>query len=255
MQDYPRDRFPALLARLEPRPWHTAARFLLRSGRARVMVDDPARPHAAAVMMPAPSQGGAYLISLGDAEPLRDFLAEEPGISRLWVSDAEAERLINATLFGDQRTDITIHAAPDGWQLPPLERTHVRTRPLGPPDTEAVTRLLHGEGEWLTDAFGSVAALLAEGMADGVEEEGRLVAVAATWAIAAPFAEVGAHTDRRARGKGYATACAHSLMTAVAARGLLPQWTAFTENVTSLGLAQLLGLVPVDAGVEYRRDE
>ncbi len=255
MQDYPRDRFPALLARLEPRPWHTAVRFLLRSGRARVMVDDPTRPRAAAVMMPAPALGGAYLISLGDAEPLRDFLAEEPGISRLWVSDAETERLINDTLFGDQRTDISILAAPDHWQLPPLERTDVRTRSLGPPDVEAVTRLLRGEGEWLIDAFGSVAALLAEGMADGVEEEGRLVAIAATWAIASPYAEVGAHTDRSARGKGYATACAHSLMAAVAAKGLLPQWTAFTANVAAVGLAQLLGLVPVDTGIEYRRDE
>ena len=53
MQDYPRDRFPALLSRLEPRPWDTAARFLLRSGGARVAVDDVNRPHAAAVMMPA----------------------------------------------------------------------------------------------------------------------------------------------------------------------------------------------------------
>lgn len=255
MQDYPRDRFPALLARLEPRPWYTAARFLLRSGGARVMVDDMTRPRAAAVMMPGSSQGGAYLISLGDAEPLRDFLAEEPGISRLWVSDTETERLINETLFGDQRTDLTILAATDDWQLPPLERTHVRTRPLGPPDAPAVMRLLHGDGEWLTDAFGSVAALLAEGLADGVEENGTLVSIAATWAIAPPYAEVGAHTDRRARGKGYATACAHALMTVVAAKGLLPQWTAFTDNVTAVGLAQLLGLVPVDTGVEYRRDE
>ncbi len=255
MQDYPPDRFSALLARLEPRPWHTAARFLLRSGGARVMVDDLTRPHAAAVMMPASSQGGAYLISLGDAEPLVDFLAEEPGISRLWVSDTETERLIHETLFGDQRTDITILAATDDWRLPPLERQGVHTRPLGPPDAPMVARLLHGEGEWLTDAFGSVAALLAEGMADGVEEGGRLVAVAATWAIAAPYAEIGAHTDPSARGKGYATACAHALMTAVAAKGLLPQWTTFTDNATSLGLAQLLGLVPVDTGVEYRRDE
>ncbi len=255
MQDYPPDRFPALLARLEPRPWHTAARFLLRSGGARVMVDDLTRPRAAAVMMPASSQGGAYLISLGDAEPLMDFLAEEPGISRLWVSDTETERLIHETLFGDQRTDITILAATDNWRLPPLEQQSVRTRPLGPPDAPMVARLLHGEGDWLTDAFGSVAALLAEGMADGVEEDGRLVAVAATWAIAAPYAEIGARTDPSARGKGYATACAHALMTAVAAKGLLPQWTTFTDNATSLGLAQLLGLVPVDTGVEYRRDE
>jgi len=255
MQDYPRDRFPALLARLEPRPWHTAARFLLRSGGARVMVDDVARPHAAAVMMPASSLGGAYLIPLGAAEPLLDFLAEEPGISRLWTADAETERLMSETLFGDQRTAITILAATDDWRLPPLERTDIRTRSLGPPDAEAVTRLLRGEGEWLTDAFGSVAALLAEGMADGVEADNRLVAIAATWAIARPYAEVGAHTDRSARGKGYATACAHALMTAVAAKGLLPQWTAFTDNGASLGLAQLLGLVPVDTGVEYRRDE
>jgi GNAT superfamily N-acetyltransferase len=255
MQDYPRDRFPALLARLEPRPWHTAARFLLRSGGARVAVDDVGRPHAAAVMMPAASQAGAYLISLGNPEALLDFLAEEPGIGRLWVSDTETERLISETLFGDQRTDVTIHAATETWQLPPLERKRATTRSLGPPDAEAVARLLHGEGEWLIDAFSSVNALLAEGMADGVEEDGRLVAIAATWAIAAPYAEVGAHTDPPARGKGYATACAHSLMTAVAAQGLLPQWTAFTDNASSLGLAKLLGLVPVDTGVEYRRDE
>jgi RimJ/RimL family protein N-acetyltransferase len=254
MQDYPRDRFPALLARLEPRPWNTAARFLLQSGGARVAVDEVNRPRAAAVMMPASSVSGAYLISLGNPEALLDFLAEEPGIDRLWVSDSETERLIHDTVFGEQRTDITIHAAPEGWRLPTLEKG-IQTRALGPPDREAVARLLHGEGEWLTDAFGSVTALLAEGMADGVEEDDRLVAIAATWAIASPYAEIGAHTDPRARGKGYATACAHSLMTTVAAKRFLPQWTAFTDNVTSLGLAQLLGLVPVDSGVEYRRDE
>jgi RimJ/RimL family protein N-acetyltransferase len=255
MQDYPRERFPALLARLETRPWNTAARFLLHSGGGRVAVDDMHRPRAAAVMMPVSAVPGAYLISLGNPEALLDFLAEEPDVSRLWVSDAETERLIKGTLFGDQRTDVTIHAATEEWRLQPLERKRAQTRPLGPPDTEAVTRLLYGEGEWLTEAFGSVTALLSEGLADGVEEDGRLVAIAATWAIAAPYAEVGAHTAPPARGKGYATACAHSLMTTVAAQGLLPQWTAFTDNVTSLGLAQLLGLVPVDTGVEYRRDE
>ena len=150
---------------------------------------------------------------------------------------------------------MTIHAATEEWHLPGLERKRATTRPLGPPDAEAVARLLRGAGEWMTDAFGTVNALLAEGMADGVEEDGRLVAIAATWAIAAPYAEVGAHTDPSARGKGYATACAHSLMTTVAAQGLLPQWTAFTDNISSLGLAKLLGLVPVDTGVEYRRDE
>ncbi len=255
MQDYPRDQFPTLLARLEPRPWNTAARFLLRSGGARVMVDDLVRPRAAAVEMPASSLNGAYLISLGNPEALLEFLVEEPSINRFWVSDAETERLINETLFGEQRTDVTILAAPEGWQLPVLERKGIVTRPLGPPDVVAVARLLHGEGEWLTDAFGSATALLAEGMADGVEEDGRLVAIAATWAIAPPYAEVGAHTDPKARGKGYATACAHATMTAVAGKGLLPQWTAFTDNVAALGLARLLGLVPADRGVEYRRDE
>ena len=114
MQDYPRDRFPALLARLEPRPWHTAARFLLRSGGARVMVDDATRPRAAAVMMPAPSQAGAYLISLGDAEPLRDFLAEEPGINRLWVSDAETEQFVAGAFEpdGDLKMWLVGQAAP-----------------------------------------------------------------------------------------------------------------------------------------------
>ena len=255
MLDYPRDRFPTLLARLEARPWHTAARFLLRTGGARVMVDDIGRPQAAAVMMPASSLGGAYLIPLGNPEALLDFLAEEPAMSRLWVSDPETERLIKVTLFGDQRTDITIHVAPAGWHLPPLERAGIMTRPLGPPDAPAVSDLLRGEAAWLIDAFGSVTALLAEGMADGVEEDGHLVCIAATWAIAAPYAEVGAHTDPKARGKGYATACAHSLMHTVAAQGLFPQWTAFTDDMSSIGLARRLGLAPADTGVEYRRDE
>jgi GNAT superfamily N-acetyltransferase len=205
--------------------------------------------------MPTAALGGAYLISLGNPDALVDFLAEEPAIARLLVSDMETERLINASLFGDQRTDVTIHAATETWKLPPLERTDVRTRPLGPPDVPTVTALLRGEGEWLLDCFGSVTALLAEGIADGVEEDGKLVAIAATWAIAPPYAEVGAHTDPAARGKGYATAAAHATMTAVAAQGLLPQWTAYTDNVSSLGLARRLGLVPVDRGVEYRRDE
>ncbi len=230
MQDYPRDRFPALVARLEPRPWNTAARFLLRSGSATVMVDEVSRPQAAAVVMPTSSLGGAYLISLGNPEALLDFPSEEPSIGRFFVSDAETERLMDNSLFGEQRKDVTIHAATDAWNLPPLERKDVTTRPLGPPDVDAVAALLRGEGEWLLDCFGSVTALLAEGLADGVEEGGKLVAIAATWAIAPPYAEVGAHTDPAARGKGYATAAAHATMTAVAAKGLLPQWTAYTDD-------------------------
>jgi RimJ/RimL family protein N-acetyltransferase len=255
MQDYPRDRFPALLARLEPRPWNTAARFLLRSGGAAVMVDDVDRPRAAAVIMPASSLGGAYLISLGNPDALLDFLAEEPTIGRLFVSDAETERLMNDSLFGEQRKTVAIHAATEIWKQPPLERKDVVTRPLGPPDVAAVTALLRGEGAWLLDCFGSATALLAEGMADGVAVNGKLVAIAATWAIAPPYAEVGAHTDPAARGKGYATATAHATIAAVTAKGLSAQWTAYTDDTASLGLARRLGLVPVDRGVEYRRDE
>jgi hypothetical protein len=255
MQDYPRDRFPALVARLEPRPWNTAARFLLRSGGATAMVDDLVRPQAAAVIMPTSSLGGAYLISLGNPEALLDFLSEEPSIGRFFVSNAETERLMDDSLFGEQRKEVSIHAATETWDQPPLERKDVTTRPLGPPDIAAVTALLRGDGEWLLDCFGSVTALLAEGMADGVEEDGKLVAIAATWAVAPPYAEVGAHTDPAARGKGYATAAAHATIMAVAAKGLLAQWTAYADDTASLGLARRLGLVLVDRGVEYRRDQ
>lgn len=255
MQDYPRNRFPALLARLEPRPWNTAARFLLRSGGATVMVDELDRPRAAAIIMPASSLGGAYLVSLGNPDALLDFLAEEPAISRFFVSDAQTERLMDDSLFGEQRKAVVIHAATEVWKQPLLERTDVMTRPLGLPDAVAVTALLRGEGAWLLDCFGSVTALLAEGMADGVEENGKLVAIAATWAIAPPYAEVGAHTDPAARGKGYATATAHATIAAVTAKGLSAQWTAYADDTASLGLARRLGLVPIDRGVEYRRDE
>jgi hypothetical protein len=150
---------------------------------------------------------------------------------------------------------VTIHAATETWALPSLARKDIPTRPLGPPDVAAVTALLRGEGEWLLDCFGSVTALLSEGMADGVEENGRLVAIAATWVIAPPYAEVGAHTDPAARGKGYATAVAHATMKAVVAKQLVPQWTAYADDVSSLGIARRLGMAPVDRGVEYRKDE
>lgn len=248
MQEYPRDRFPALLARIEPRPWHTTARFLLRSGRAQVQVDKVERPQAAAVILPT----GAYLLPLGNPDALLDFLAEEPGIARIWVSDREAEQLIEDTLLGEDRSTVTVLAAGEGWTLPSLPATANPPRALSIADAPAVAALLRGAGEWLTDAFGSVAALLEEGMAVGVEARGRLVSIAATWSIAEPYAEVGAHTDPSARGHGHATACAHALMTTIAHRGLLPQWTSFTADNS---LARRLGLVPSDTGVEYRREE
>lgn len=248
MQDCPPDRVPALLARIEPRPWYTAVRFLLATGRGHTMVDDPTRPRAAAVT----TGTGTYLVPLGSVEPLVDFLVEEPGIARIWVSNREAERVLEETMIGEDRTPVTVLAAPQGWQPVTPDASGPIARLLGPADAVAVKALLRGGGEWLTDAFGDASTLLLEGMAAGIEEDGRLISVAATWAVAPPYVEVGAHTMPQARGRGAATACVYTLFAAIAARGWLPQWTAFTLDGP---MARRVGLVPVDTGVEYRRDE
>jgi len=248
MQDCPPDRIPALLAHIESRPWYTAVRFLLRTGRARVMVDDPARPRAVTVTTSA----GAYFVPLGSVEPLVDFLAEEPGIARIWVSNPEAEGILEKTVIGEDRTPITVFAAPTDWRPVAPDVTGPVARLLGPADTAAVSALIRGGGEWLTDGFGSAAVLLAEGMAAGVEADGQLISVAATLAVAPPYVEVGAHTMSEARGRGAATASVHVLFAAIAARDWLPQWTTFASDEP---MARRVGLVPADVGVEYRRDE
>ncbi len=248
MQPYPPDRFATLLARIEPRPWHTAARFLLHSERAAVQVDDIARPQAVAILW----ESGAYFVPLGNPTALLDFLAEEPAVTRIWVSDRAAAHLVAGTMLGEDAAPVTILAAGDGWSLTPLDTAHLSPRTLTPDDAHALTALLAGGGEWLTGMFGSAAALLAEGSAVGVEHEGRLVSVAATWTIAPPYAEVGAHTDPAARRRGYATVCVHRLMELLTEGGIRPQWTSFRDDNA---LAHRFGLTPADSGVEYRREE
>lgn len=248
MQDCPPDRISALLARIEPRPWYTTVRFLLGTRRGRVCVDNPGRPQAAAVT----TTMGTYLIPLGSIDPLVDFILEEPGIERIWVSDRQAERALEETMIGEDRTPITVFATQPGWKPQAPDANGPVARLLGPADAPAVSQLLRGEGEWLTETFGSAATLLAEGMAAGVEKDGRIVSVAATWAIAPPYVEVGAHTAPEARGQGAFTASVLTLFEAIAAKGWSPQWTAFQPNDP---MAYHVGLVPVDKGVEYRRDD
>lgn len=77
---------------------------------------------------------------------------------------------------------------------------------------------------FLYEIYGTPAALLAEGLAFGVLQEGRLVSIATSLALTPKHCNVGVYTRPRYRNRGYATDCTEALLDHVLSRGIQPLW-------------------------------
>lgn len=96
------------------------------------------------------------------------------------------------------------------------------------------------------NGFGSLEALLTNGVAAGAVVDGHLVAIAATTARTAHHADIGVNTLEAFRGQGYATAAASLVVDSVQRAGAVPVWSTGEANVPSQRVAEKLGFTPAD---------
>ena len=141
---------------------------------------------------------------------------------------------------------------------------HALTQPAVVSPHSAVRRLILDDlplfesapAELCVNGFGGVARLLEEGFAAGAVVDGRLVAVAHTYAISPRHADIGVFTLDDFRGRGLCTAAAGIVAECVQASGRTPVWSTGEDNRASLRVARKVGfrevarrmyVIPVDA--------
>ena len=94
-------------------------------------------------------------------------------------------------------------------------------------------------------SFGSLRALLTEGVVAGAVVSGKVVATALTSAITEAYADIGVGTDEAWRGHGFATAAASIVAERVWEGGRIPVWSCGEDNMASLRVAEKLGFEEV----------
>ncbi len=107
------------------------------------------------------------------------------------------------------------------------------------PLLEAIPPELH------VDGFGSLEALLSEGIVAGALIDGQIVAIARTSARSERHGDIGVATLEAWRNHGFATAAAALVARDVQAAGQIPVWSAGAHNTPSLRVAEKLGFMEV----------
>jgi RimJ/RimL family protein N-acetyltransferase len=92
--------------------------------------------------------------------------------------------------------------------------------------------------------FGTLRALLTDGVAAGAAIDRDLIAIAATSARTGRHADVGVATLEEFRGRGFATAAASLVVDAVRRAGLTAVWSTGEGNAASRRVAEKLGFSP-----------
>jgi len=91
-----------------------------------------------------------------------------------------------------------------------------------------------------TGGFGSLAALLTEGIVAGVLVDGQIVAIARTSARSERHGDIAVATLEGWRNHGLATAAASLVAQELQAAGQIPVWSAGAHNAASLRVAEKL---------------
>lgn len=107
------------------------------------------------------------------------------------------------------------------------------------PLLEAIPPALH------VDGFGSLEALLSEGIVAGALIDGQIVAIARTSARSERHGDIGVATLEAWRNHGFATAAAALVARDVQAARQIPVWSAGAHNAASLRVAEKLGFTEV----------
>jgi GNAT superfamily N-acetyltransferase len=123
-------------------------------------------------------------------------------------------------------------------------------RLLGPGDAPELAAL-HPGAAWICETWGGPDGLAAAGVARGLFDGERLVAVATPFFVGRRFTDIGVVTDADHRGRGLSTACAAAVVADVRAQGRIPTWTTSPDNAASRAVAAKLGFVHVRDDVLY----
>jgi GNAT superfamily N-acetyltransferase len=99
--------------------------------------------------------------------------------------------------------------------------------------------------ELYSSFWGSVRALLTEGIAAGVVIDGKIVATARLSSISDWYADIAVDTLPDFRGQGLATATASAVVRAAQEMGKVPIWSTTERNMASRRIAEKLGFVEV----------
>lgn len=135
--------------------------------------------------------------------------------------------------YGDIFYTLTVPAAP-------LHDAAVRLLTVADlPVLDAAPREIQGGG------FGSIRALLEEGVVAGAIVDGALVAIAHTSALTPHHADIGVATLEGWRGRGFATAAASLVAQQVQATERVSVWSTGEDNFASQHVAQKLGFAEV----------
>lgn len=98
------------------------------------------------------------------------------------------------------------------------------------------------------NSYATLEELLTTGTVAGAVEDGRLVAVAVESARNPRYADVGVHTLAEFRRRGYSTAAAALVASALQAQGLTPIWSTGSSNRASQRVAEKVGFHRIEAG-------
>lgn len=214
---------------------------LLRRGLARAVVaGDPARPLAAIVQ--AHDLPGEPVGFGDDGGALWALLRRLEGWMCVNVAHACAaplSELMAETLGANVRRFDDVYHTLTRPVIPFRDATVRRLTPADLALVEAAPSEVRGGG------YGNINTMLAEGIAAGAIIDGRLVAIACTFARTERHADLGVTTLAPWRGRGFATAAASLVAAALQREEITPVWSVGQHNAASLRVATKLGFAEI----------
>ena len=147
----------------------------------------------------------------------------------------EADRGTSIRYYGDVCHALLEPVCP-AWVTQPLPNEVVRLLTLAD-----VERLTEAPAEIQGNGYKTHRAMLTDGIAAGAIVDGKIVAIAHTYAETDLHADIGVSTLEAWREKGFATTAASLVAQEVQAKGKVPAWSCGEDNFASLRVAEKLG--------------
>ncbi|MXY44212.1 MAG: GNAT family N-acetyltransferase [Dehalococcoidia bacterium] len=216
------------------------ANRLMRGACSAYVVGQPARFKAAVIMShdnPGEPDGFGE-----DPEALWSILAPLEGWRVVDVSPSVAPKL-GAVIRASTGSKVAYYG--DVYHTltrPAVGHFHPHVRFLGVDDRA----LFDGVPDDLKPGMrGDVEIVLREGFVAGAVVDDRLVSVAHTNAITDRYADIGVFTHEDHRNRGYSTAAASIVASAIQKSGRTPVWSCGEDNLASLRVAAKVGFTEV----------
>ncbi len=177
-----------------------------------------------------------------DAEALWQLLRSTHGWSCINVNTACAKPL-GSLIEADTGLPVRYYGDVYHALLEPVRR-HL-SEPVRLLTLEDVDRLAKAPAEVQGNGYKTCEAMITDGIAAGAVVDGKIVAIAHTYAATPLHADIGVSTLETWRQKGFATAAAALVAQELQARGKVPAWSCGEDNTASLRVARKLGFTEV----------